>query len=372
MASKYTGEDSPDVRRLRDESLDRSPLSVALSAERAAKAAPYSAVDMVAVTDPPSSAEKSNSSLGEIKSVWDFTEAVKLNVAEVEDTTKVIGWLCNYCGESKSGKNATKALAHIAKVDHPDVKKCVADIPAEKLQVYRSFWSCRQEKKQKRKQVVDATAAAVAGRQEGLATSLERQKSAAKKQKIRVASRTSSLAPVCAAAETQLTIAIADFVYSRGLAFNLTNDNPYFDRVLTLARCVPSSYTPPSRNELSGRLLDLCYNQKIEELVKKLVSDGDKFGLAFYGDGATVRKLPLMNIMASCVRERAAVLEIHDCSGHLAEGGSKDAEYVANIFKPHIEKVDPKGMCDCRVFAYDAGNSHLYFIHRYSHGPGNV
>ena len=50
-------------------------------------------------------------------------------------------------------------------------------------------------------------------------------------------------------------------------------------------------------------------------MIKK---EADIFGLLFFGDGATISKCPLLNIMASAKNIPVAVLEIVDCQGHLA------------------------------------------------------
>ena len=59
-------------------------------------------------------------------------------------------------------------------------------------------------------------------------------------------------------------------------------------------------------------------------------------------DGATIRKMPLFNVLASTHGTPPVVLAVHNCSKHLAQGGKKDAEHVARIFMPQMLKVDPK------------------------------
>ena len=46
-------------------------------------------------------------------------------------------------------------------------------------------------------------------------------------------------------------------------------------------------------------------------------------GLLFLGDGATVLRCPLLNILASGKKIPVSVLEIVDCQGHLADGNKK-------------------------------------------------
>lgn len=66
--------------------------------------------------------------------------------------------------------------------------------------------------------------------------------------------------------------------------------------------------------------------------------------LAFHAfqDGATHLKYPLMNVLASGVHNNNALLEIVDCSGHVAKGNKKCAVFIANCFIPHLERLDPE------------------------------
>ena len=141
--------------------------------------------------------------------------------------------------------------------------------------------------------------------------------------------------------ETQLTMACADFVHSLGLPFR-TCETAQFKRFVNLATCVPEDYKPPNRHLVSGKLLDLNYKERVGVLKHRLQSAAEIFGLAGYGDGATIKKIPLMNIMVSGAEEPCATLDIVDCSRHLAAGGKKDATYIANLFLPHLQELDPK------------------------------
>ena len=88
----------------------------------------------------------------------------------------------------------------------------------------------------------------------------------------------------------------------------------------------------------------ITYEQKIQKYIRTIQSDMEAFGWLLYGDGVTVRKMPLMNLLASVPEETSACLEIVDCTGHLNSGGKKDAEYLSRtLCQPLIEKVDPGG-----------------------------
>ena len=93
---------------------------------------------------------------------------------------------------------------------------------------------------------------------------------------------------------------------------------------------------------MSSDLLDQSYKQRIIIYKENLHKEAACFGISMYGDGATVMKMPLINVMASGVYERSAVLDIVDTSQHMLNGGFKDASYIASLFSPHIEQIDPQ------------------------------
>ena len=47
-------------------------------------------------------------------------------------------------------------------------------------------------------------------------------------------------------------------------------------------------------------------------------------------------------MLAACVNNPFALLEIADCTAHLAKGGKKDAEYIAKIIMPLIQQIESK------------------------------
>lgn len=156
--------------------------------------------------------------------------------------------------------------------------------------------------------------------------------------------------------ESQLIAAIADMIYSQGLPFTLA-DSYHLRRVITCSKGVTKDFKSPNRNAISGPILQVTYDKKMEELVAQLTKQKEYFGLGFYGDGATIRKIPFMNVMACGAFESAAVLDIHDCSKHLSTGKKKDAAYIANdLFVPWIKKIDPGGRNTDIVFFDGASN----------------
>ena len=51
--------------------------------------------------------------------------------------------------------------------------------------------------------------------------------------------------------------------------------------------------------------------------------------------------MSLINILASGIHDPAGVLDIVNWSEHMAKGVIKYAPYIANLFIPYFEKMDP-------------------------------
>ena len=98
---------------------------------------------------------------------------------------------------------------------------------------------------------------------------------------------------------------------------------------------------------MTGNLLDGLYQSAYSKEIESLLKQSKQFGVALFGDGATNKKVPLMNLLASSPNNSFALLGIVDCSSEMAYGGNKNAKYIAGLIKPitiisQIEKTkDP-------------------------------
>ena len=70
------------------------------------------------------------------------------------------------------------------------------------------------------------------------------------------------------------------------------------------------------------------------------------------GDGATIHRMPLMNILAMSGTTSPVTVGIVDCTAHMAEGGKKDAPYISGIFEEKVMEYDPN-MSLTDVFFFD-------------------
>ncbi len=66
--------------------------------------------------------------------------------------------------------------------------------------------------------------------------------------------------------------------------------------------------------------------------ISKLLQDVEVFGLGWLGDGATIKRMPLLNILVLCGNVPPTVVSIVDCTSHISDGGKKDATYTMNQF----------------------------------------
>ena len=123
--------------------------------------------------------------------------------------------------------------------------------------------------------------------------------------------------------ETSLTIEISDLIISEGILFNLSQ-KPRFKKVLELARTVSKFYQPLNRKLISKDLLDVIHDQNMERNLSLIEKKFEIFGLLFLVDGATISRVPLLNILVSGIFSTVSVLEIVDCQGHLADGWEKE------------------------------------------------
>ena len=281
-------------------------------------------------------------------------------------------WRCLWCNKTFFW-NPTKALAHLAKVGKADIATCKARIDDKHAKTYRALYDAKNKRRlsacdvqkslndsilshnNNTASVLDSkrrkTSKPVFGRtakgsiSTGMSTltthntiiSEETNQESGKKSYLQLKVHDGSNVSL----ESKLTMAIADMIHSCGLPFSLSS-NIKFRKVLNLARNAPSAYRPPGRNQVAVELLDINYDSYMEKNRKKLSEDIEIFGLTFYGDGATVRKMPLINILASGGHLHTAVMEIVDATEQVQNSGKKDARYLASLFRPHIDSFEKK------------------------------
>jgi hypothetical protein len=74
--------------------------------------------------------------------------------------------------------------------------------------------------------------------------------------------------------------------------------------------------------------------------MRTLLSKARVFGLALFADGATIKTVPLLNVLAAGVNTPFALLDIVNCTDHLAKGGKKNVPHIAKICMPLIKQME--------------------------------
>jgi hypothetical protein len=162
-------------------------------------------------------------------------------------------------------------------------------------------------------------------------------------------------------ATEQMDIAIADFIFSNGLPISLV-ECAKFKKVIQSARHIFPKYTPPYRKKIAVPLLDNIYQSTYDEQMRSLLKESKVFGIALFGDGATILKVPMMILLGSRPNNPFALLDIVDCTSEMAKGGKKDAKYIAGLLKPNISQIEQMSggnlqhpefkflVCVCKLF----------------------
>ena len=131
--------------------------------------------------------------------------------------------------------------------------------------------------------------------------------------------------------DTRLTIAISDLIILEGIYFNLSQ-KPIFKKELNSEMNFSKTYIHPNRKLIPKELLDVIREQNTKINLAIIKKEADIFGLLFLGDGSTISRCPLINILDSGGEIPVSVLEIVYFQGHLSDGNKKtEHSFVINF-----------------------------------------
>jgi hypothetical protein len=120
-------------------------------------------------------------------------------------------------------------------------------------------------------------------------------------------------------------MAIADFFHSENIPDAVVVELPRFKRLVKVCCLVGEDLVVPNCKKVGGELLDVNYENTYSLNKTELMKEAKIFGFAWMGDGATIHKMPLMNILALNGITAPMTILIHNCTKHMEEGGKKDA-----------------------------------------------
>ena len=137
---------------------------------------------------------------------------------------------------------------------------------------------------------------------------------------------------------TQMEIAVATFFCCENLP-DVAVNSYYFRRALQLARTVGNDLKLSGRMKVGGSLFKLNYRNEYKKNKETLLKEAHLFGITFLGDGATIARTPLMNVIKLSANTPLIVLTIDDVTEHKADEGMKNAEYMAKVFGDRMEVI---------------------------------
>ena len=355
--------------------------------------------DAITLTQSSSEDKDGSGSLIPLISIWD---SPFINRKGTRGTPDEI-WECLHCNRSFSKHNATKALWHAAKKSGQNIQVCrgkVSDVMKTKyLDLYQRKAVSFLAKKKRRQDLDNSIHDRNSKAAEAVSSKRSRNSSS-----VNVSNPPNEgelipqhiLAPAAFGGSTQslvqmrlntrsstpdgigitspgshfenlLTVTISDFIHANGLPFRVA-ECPRLKQIIKYAKHVNCDYNPPNREAVRTELLDTNYEQYREDNMHRLLTDADIYGISLFGDGATIHKMPLVNLLASGVNNPSAVLEIFDCTDHLSDGNCKDASALCRMFLPRMNKVDPDHKLFDAIFFDGAGNVQLsgeFLSHHY-------
>ena len=122
----------------------------------------------------------------------------------------------------------------------------------------------------------------------------------------------------------RMVMAVVKFFHENNISDH-TVESPSFKIMLKYAHLVSQEYEIPTQKQVGGPLLNINYNNIVENNTKILCHELDAFGLCWLSNRATIARMPLLNILGLCAGSPPTCVAIEDCTGHMTQGGKKDA-----------------------------------------------
>ena len=321
-----------------------------------------------------------------LNSIWDSDMMTKYT----DDLTGRKKWCCGHCGHEWFEHNATKALGHVVGIVK-DVKACRGTIPHRYKEAYLNFYRSKYDTKAfKRQSLAKLNSSLDTTDQRTIASLVQRApKRAADSTPVNLSeaspitnsvttasSRSTSNKKPKGTFQTTLSmqfqstpgfrshpdavraanVAFAHFALANSLSFRLGECILLRRFARAVQQCGPD-YKPPDRMEVGGKLLDATFETYYQEEVTKLFEEPDLYSISVYGDGATIKTTPLINVLACSPGNPACVLDVIDCTAHMSEGGRKDARFIATEMLQVLRNLENIKKCSVTQIMFDGASN---------------
>ena len=143
-----------------------------------------------------------------------------------------------------------------------------------------------------------------------------------------------------------------------GLPFAIVESHR-FHNVVRAAKNASANHKVPHRKRICGKLLDMNHEQVMDSLIDRSLLNANLHGIQLCGDGATIRKMPLFNVLASgtsfplckcpsfLTTEQVAAglhcavccLDVVDCTHQPQDAGVKDARFLVGLVVAQMDRL---------------------------------
>jgi hypothetical protein len=279
-------------------------------------AAPARRLGTVAPTVAPAAGETAvapAAGLSPLKKIWDDQFCNQCIVDNVP------GWECLRCGKKFKPCHHTRAVAHFAKIPNQGVALCSSLISDFEFKRYVELWENTKKRKLEmtymRVSIMEDKEDKLTSSAEKwvveqnmkpkVATEIERYFDMTGKTKssrqcaIDTAFQKMKQSDLNSVNHARMDMAVATF-FHENIISDRAVESPSFKIMLKYARLVGQEYKVPTRKGIGGPLLDINYNNIVENNKEILCRESDVFGLCWLSDGATIARMPLLNVLGLC------------------------------------------------------------------------
>jgi hypothetical protein len=285
-----------------------------------------------------------------LASIWECSKVSKVMLGDK------IAWYCSWCGGTFKPFHATRATAHLTKTTCAGIKPCKGKIDAPYLARYQALAlasAAKKEALQKSKAAVSEYAEKrLAPSIEALSSKKPRSGTPVPTMALTKATETFDLtrkqptlkaafqnqSPLAEANYAGLEMAIADFFHCCNIPDSAV-ESPQFSAMLQRARLVDSKFKIPGRRKIGGELLDLNFDSTMKHIMKELGKEAPTFGISWMSDGATVKRMPLSNVLAMTAGLSPMTVAIIDATEQMKDGGEEGCIIHRRLHAPSCLEV---------------------------------
>ena len=123
-------------------------------------------------------------------------------------------------------------------------------------------------------------------------------------------------------ASDKANFAVAQWAIAHDIPANAMS-GPYWKAMNAALTSAPPTYKPMYPQKLLNDMLPVLKKMS-DDAVEKHLAHAPNVGRTVTGDGATKNKVPLVNFLTFVPGKGPILMEVADCTDHIAEGGNKD------------------------------------------------